>query len=79
MKAQLMGMEDIAAPSTPGALPDRMTYWEMSRLVADLMVENRKLRQVNEAISPWLSEALNDEQVCPEMKAVVEKWIEANK
>ncbi len=72
----LPSMEDIAAP-TAVALPSKLTYWQMSALVAGLEADNRKLRRANEALGSWLSAALVDENVCQEMKDVVVKWFEA--
>lgn len=76
---RFFSMEDIAAPSSPA--PDgggKLTYWEMSRLVAGLEDENRQLRRVNESLGSWLSAELNDEQVCPVAKYIVTDWFEAN-
>lgn len=81
MKSALMSMEDLAAPTPLTACdrPAKLDYWKMSRLVAGLEDENRKLRRANEALGAWLSAELRDESTCPEIKAVVVEWFEANR
>lgn len=42
-----------------------------------LMGEMWKLQEANKIIAPWLSAALEDPNVCKEMKADVTAWFKA--
>ena len=44
-----------------------------------LMGEIWKLQEANKLVGPWLSAALEDPEVCKEMKADINAWFEAQK
>lgn len=52
----------------------KITYFQMSRLVAGLEAENAKLRRANARLAPWMSAAL--EAANEETKDIINRWFE---
>jgi hypothetical protein len=52
-------------------------FSRVARKMGKLRAENERLRTACEKLGPWMSAALDDPQVCAEMKDAIKAWFSA--